>query len=90
MNSWHLERRLYAARKRVENGLSDAVPGAGVLCEPSNRTIVYKGCSPRTSSRLLPDLSDREITSALALSLPVSAPTHPSWERAHPNRLHDS
>lgn len=84
-----LERRLYALRKRIENGLSEKVPdGRMYFASLSSRTIVYKGML--STDQLLGyyrDLSDQRIESALALvHSRFSTNTFPSWERAHPNR----
>jgi len=83
------ERRLYALRKRVENGLTKAVPGGRMyFASLSSRTIVYKGMlSTDQLSVFYRDLSDPGIESALALvHSRFSTNTFPSWERAHPNR----
>ena len=84
-----LERRLYALRKRIENGLARKVPeGRMYFASLSSRTIVYKGML--STDQLLGyyrDLSDERIESALALiHSRFSTNTFPSWERAHPNR----
>src|SRR5579872_2528707 len=60
MNEDQLERRLYIARKRIENELSDAY-----LPSMSCRTIVYKGLllAPQIPS-FYPELRDPDLVSA--------------------------
>ena len=82
-----LDRRAFCFRKRVEH--SSAESGAGVYFPSlSSRTLVYKGML--TTGQLepfFPDLSDRRLTSALALvHSRFSTNTFPSWPLAHPYR----
>ena len=86
-----LERRLYVARRCVEN----AAEAAGFSLEElyvasfSARTIVYKGMfvAPQFE-RFYPDLGDGEFESALAvIHQRYSTNTFPSWPLAQPFRF---
>ncbi|MFN2378501.1 MAG: glutamate synthase large subunit [Candidatus Binatia bacterium] len=87
-----LERRLYVARRSVENAVT-AVGGDiayhTYICSYSSRTIVYKGML--ISSQLdgfFPDLRDPLCESALALvHSRFSTNTLPTWRLAHPFRF---
>jgi glutamate synthase (NADPH/NADH) large chain len=83
-----LDRRAFCFRKRVEHASAEA--GAEVYFPSlSSRTLVYKGML--TTGQLepfFPDLSDRRLTSALALvHSRFSTNTFPSWPLAHPYRF---
>jgi glutamate synthase (NADPH/NADH) large chain len=82
-----LDRRAFCLRKRLEHASEEQ--GAGVYFPSlSSRTLVYKGML--TTGQLepfFPDLSDRRMTSALALvHSRFSTNTFPSWPLAHPYR----
>jgi len=88
----HFERKLYVARKVVENrarremGLSEEefyVPSC------SSRTIVYKALVlPDRLEKYFPDLTDADMVSALALvHQRFSTNTFPSFPLAHPFRM---
>jgi glutamate synthase (NADPH) large chain len=81
------ERKLYIIRKRAEKASVDC----GInfyVASLSAKTIVYKGMLTSVQvDDFYKDLSDRDVTSALALvHSRYSTNTFPSWERAHPNR----
>jgi glutamate synthase (NADPH/NADH) large chain len=83
-----LDRRAFCLRKRVEH--ITAEQGSAVYFPSlSSRTLVYKGML--TTGQLepfFPDLSDRRLTSALALvHSRFSTNTFPSWPLAHPYRF---
>jgi glutamate synthase (NADPH) large chain len=77
-----LERMVFCLRKRAERETAVYLPSL------SSRTIVYKGML--TTGQLepfFPDLSDRRVTSTLALvHSRFSTNTFPSWPLAHPYR----
>ena len=77
------ERRLYVARRAVEN----ALPGV-YLCSLSPHTVVYKGLLlPDRLARFYPDLADPRLRSAFAIvHQRFSTNTAPAWRRAHPFR----
>jgi glutamate synthase (NADPH/NADH) large chain len=82
-----LDRLAFVLRKRVEHETGAA--GCGTYFPSlSSRTLVYKGML--TTGQLepfFPDLSDRRLTSALALvHSRFSTNTFPSWPLAHPYR----
>jgi glutamate synthase (NADPH/NADH) large chain len=84
------ERRLYVARKRIENeGRAQEGGEPFYVCSLSRRTVIYKGLLlPSRLARFYPDLSDPRFESALALvHQRYSTNTFPTWERAHPYRL---
>ncbi|KAB8168731.1 glutamate synthase large subunit [Streptomyces sp. 3MP-14] len=78
-----LDRIVFALRKRAEREAGIYFPSL------SSRTIVYKGML--TTGQLepfYPDLSDRRLTSAIALvHSRFSTNTFPSWPLAHPYRF---
>ncbi|MGA7690106.1 MAG: glutamate synthase large subunit [Jiangellales bacterium] len=82
-----LDRRAFCLRKRIEHITAEQ---GEVVYFPSlsSRTLVYKGML--TTGQLepfFPDLSDRRMTSALALvHSRFSTNTFPSWPLAHPYR----
>ena len=83
------ERKLYAIRKRSHVAIR--VPGIDPYWYPtsiSGRTIIYKGMlTPPQVGPYFPDLSDRDLESALGLvHSRFSTNTFPSWERSHPYR----
>ncbi|MFH1265412.1 MAG: glutamate synthase central domain-containing protein, partial [Planctomycetota bacterium] len=87
-----LERRLYVARKRIENRAGTAL---GDRCEEfyvpsmSCRTVVYKGMflAPQLFA-YYPDLSDPRTVTALAIvHQRYSTNTFPSWRLAQPFRM---
>jgi glutamate synthase (NADPH/NADH) large chain len=82
-----LDRRAFCLRKRIEH--VSAEHGEAVYFPSlSARTLVYKGML--TTGQLepfFPDLSDRRLTSALALvHSRFSTNTFPSWPLSHPYR----
>jgi len=82
-----LDRRAFCLRKRTKRTAAEA--GSTVYFPSlSSRTLVYKGML--TTGQLepfFPDLSDRRLTSALALvHSRFSTNTFPSWPLAHPYR----
>ncbi|UED88256.1 glutamate synthase large subunit [Streptomyces profundus] len=78
-----LDRIVFGLRKRAEREAGIYFPSL------SSRTIVYKGML--TTGQLepfFPDLSDRRLTSAIALvHSRFSTNTFPSWPLAHPYRF---
>lgn len=78
-----LERALYRLRKRSERNIGLYHPSL------SSRTIVYKGMVTTLQLEpFFPDLSDRLMTSTLALvHSRFSTNTFPSWPLAHPYRM---
>jgi len=83
-----LDRRVYAARKRVEHE-HDAGDEQTYIASLSSRTIVYKGMltTPQLSE-FFGDLTDPRIESALLLvHSRFSTNTFPSWPLAHPYRF---
>ena len=89
-NSEDFERRLYIARRVIENNKIDIPPESGCfyIASMSCRTLVYKGLF--TAPQLpgyYPDLSDPDLKSAVALvHQRYSTNTFPSWELAQPFR----
>ncbi|MBN9611233.1 MAG: glutamate synthase subunit alpha [Actinobacteria bacterium 69-20] len=82
-----LDRRVYAARKRIEH--DTAAAGCAVYFPSlSARTIIYKGMF--TTDQLAPfypDLTDDRTTSAIAVvHSRFSTNTFPAWPLAHPFR----
>jgi glutamate synthase (NADPH/NADH) large chain len=83
-----LERRVYVARKRIENALGVLNEGGVYFPSLSSQTFVYKGM---LTTGQLPefflDLADERVDSALALvHSRFSTNTFPSWPLAHPFR----
>ena len=85
-----LDRKLFVVRKRCEHEITNGVPGVAVYFPSlSSRTLVYKGMltTPQLG-RVLPDLGDERVESALALvHSRFSTNTFPSWPLAHPYRF---
>ncbi|MBK8814251.1 MAG: glutamate synthase large subunit [Methylococcaceae bacterium] len=86
------ERKLFVIRKQVENAVRDLkLDGGHSFYVPSlsSRTIVYKGMLLANQvGAFYPDLSDKRITSALALvHQRFSTNTFPTWDLAHPFRM---
>ncbi|MGI9306561.1 MAG: glutamate synthase large subunit [Gammaproteobacteria bacterium] len=81
------ERRLYAARKRMEHEIAAGEEGL-YCCSFSSRTVVYKGMFLAAQlAPYYPDLSDTRFASALALvHQRFSTNTFPAWKLAHPYR----
>ena len=82
------ERRLFAARKRMEHEITVADPAGFYCCSMSSRTVVYKGMFlAEQLGQYYPDLSDSRFMSALALvHQRFSTNTFPAWKLAHPYR----
>ena len=95
-DAW-FERKLYVLRKVVNNAIHAKFSDIGLgdidnefyIVSLSSRTLVYKGMF--LSDQLgayYPDLSDKRLTSALALvHQRFSTNTFPSWKLAHPYRM---
>ena len=87
-----LERRLYVARKRIENRINQTLGAdADQFYVPSMscRTIVYKGMflAPQLFA-YYPDLADRRVQTALCIvHQRYSTNTFPSWRLAQPFRM---
>ena len=87
-----LERRLYVARKRIENRVAETLgPSADEFYVPSMscRTIVYKGMflAPQLFA-YYPDLADQRVRTALCIvHQRYSTNTFPSWRLAQPFRM---
>ena len=81
-----LERRLYVVRRRIER---EWAQHAVYLPSLSSRTLVYKGLlRPAQLAAFYPDLTDVDITSALAIvHSRFSTNTFPTWPLAHPYRM---
>ncbi|MFI6521565.1 glutamate synthase large subunit [Spirillospora sp. NPDC050679] len=78
-----LDRAVFCMRERAEQDVRVYFPSL------SSRTIVYKGMltTPQLEP-FFPDLSDRRLTSAIALvHSRFSTNTFPAWELAHPYRF---
>ena len=91
-NETDFERRLYIARKVLNNKVYDGRSPAKrnfVVCSMSCRTVVYKGMFLADQlGAYYPDLSDPRFASALALvHQRFSTNTFPSWGLAHPYRM---
>ena len=86
------ERKLYVIRKRLYNKVQDSVLNQRnyyYFCSLSNKTLVYKGqLLAEQLDRFFPDLSDPDMTSALAMvHSRYSTNTFPTWALAHPYRM---
>ncbi|MFA6869823.1 MAG: glutamate synthase large subunit [Methanomethylophilus sp.] len=81
-----LERKLWAARRRTELGVTDP---AFYICSLSTRTMVYKGMlTPAQLRAYYPDLTDPAFRSAVAMvHSRFSTNTAPEWKLAQPFRL---
>jgi glutamate synthase (ferredoxin) len=88
------ERKLYVIRKRIEHQ-ADRLPFADAaskklfyLVSLSANTLIYKGMlTAGQIETMFPDLTDRDVESALALvHQRFSTNTFPSWPLAHPYR----
>ena len=79
----HLDRAVYAVRRRIQNELDV------YFASLSARTIVYKGMLTTDQLELVyPELHDESMTSALALvHSRFSTNTFPAWELSHPYRM---
>ena len=84
-----LDRRVYVARKRIENELDPTAGGGVYFPSLSSRTMVYKGMLTTTQlGAFFLDLNDSRVESALALvHSRFSTNTFPSWPLAHPFRF---
>ena len=84
------ERALFVIRKRVENRVAEALPGADFhIASLSAETIIYKGMLlPDQLGPLYPDLADVDMVSALGVvHSRFSTNTSPTWDRAQPMRM---
>ncbi|MBX3112286.1 MAG: glutamate synthase large subunit [Fimbriimonadaceae bacterium] len=84
-----LERRLYVARRRMENEAASLGTGDDFfIASLSSRTIVYKGLLlARQLGGFYRDLANPHLVSALCLvHQRFSTNTFPSWKLAHPYR----
>ncbi len=84
-----LERKLYVARKCIENWIRDTRPAESehfYAVSSSSRTIIYKGLLlPEQISKYYADLNDPLVKSALALvHSRFSTNTFPTWRLSHP------
>ena len=81
-----LERRLYVARKKMENRIADS---DFYVCSLSSQRIVYKGMLSSVQLReYYPDLTQPYFTSGLAVvHSRFSTNTFPTWGLAQPFRL---
>src|SRR3989475_4069177 len=88
------ERKLYVIRKRIEHQ-ADRLPVADAASKKlfyivslSANTLIYKGMlTAGQIETMFPDLTDRDVESALALvHQRFSTNTFPSWPLAHPYR----
>ncbi|HET8933900.1 MAG TPA: glutamate synthase large subunit [Polyangiales bacterium] len=87
-----VERKLYLARRRIENETEAAgwsATNGFYVCSLSSRTVVYKGLLiPERFSTFYEDLRDPRTKTAIALvHSRFSTNTFPSWPRAHPYRF---
>ncbi len=85
------DRKLYVIRKRLWNKVyNSTLPQKNFyyFCSLNSRTLVYKGqLMSEQLDRFFPDLSDKELVSAIALvHSRYSTNTFPSWALAHPYR----
>ena len=92
LNQEDLERKLYVARKVIENRIRNSgLQQARLFYIPSlsTRTIVYKGMLTSLQLRnYFADLQDERMTSAIALvHSRFSTNTFPSWDLAQPFRI---
>ena len=86
------ERKLYVIRKRLYNKVQASVLNQRnyyYFCSLSDKTLVYKGqLMAEQLDRFFPDLSDLDMTSALAMvHSRYSTNTFPTWALAHPYRM---
>lgn len=86
------ERRLYVARKRVENAVRDAALAQKTffyITNLSSRTFSYKGLlMPHQLDRFFLDLKDKSIKSSLCLvHSRYSTNTFPTWDLSQPFRF---
>src|SRR5687767_10284190 len=88
------ERKLYVIRKRVEHAIATLKISAlsrryVYIVSLSANTLIYKGMlTAQQLDPMFPDLSDPDLTSALALvHQRFSTNTFPSWPLAHPYRF---
>jgi glutamate synthase domain-containing protein 2/glutamate synthase domain-containing protein 1/glutamate synthase domain-containing protein 3 len=85
------ERKLYALRRRVSAAIAHSKAAGSeffYVASLSCRTLIYKGMlRSRQVEEFYPDLSDRNMKTALALvHSRFSTNTFPSWRLAHPYR----
>ncbi|MFH1318610.1 MAG: glutamate synthase large subunit, partial [Candidatus Omnitrophota bacterium] len=86
------ERKLYLIRKQVEKSIRSSrlnQKSFFYITNLSCRTFSYKGLlMPRQLDKFFPDLTDRVMTSAIALvHSRYSTNTHPTWDLAQPFRF---
>ena len=83
------ERRLYLARKELENRARRESLGDNYVVSMSSRTIVYKGLVVGAElGHFYPDLVDPRFTSAaVVFHQRYSTNTKPTWELAQPFRM---
>lgn len=85
-----LERKLYTARRLMENRCLDVIAQEDMfyVCSLSARTIIYKGLLMGAQiPEFYLDLNDETVTSSLAIiHQRYSTNTFPSWELAQPFR----
>ncbi|MFQ5543119.1 MAG: glutamate synthase large subunit [Nitrospiria bacterium] len=91
LNESEFERKLYVIRRRIEHAVRQSAieeKSFFYICSLSSQTIIYKGLLlPEQLPRFYPDLSDKEMVSALALvHSRFSTNTFPAWPLAHPYR----
>lgn len=80
-----VERRLFMARRRIENRIAHE---DFYICSLSNRVMVYKGlCMPKDLPAFYTDLADLRMQSAICLfHQRFSTNTLPRWKLAQPFR----
>src|SRR5207245_8972505 len=83
------ERRLYYARRLVEQRWQEAGINDAYIVSLSRTTMVYKGLlAPNQLARFYLDLADPRYTSAFAIfHQRYSTNTFPSWSLAQPMRM---
>ena len=84
------ERTLFMIRKRAGRRARELGGDDFYVASCSSRTVVYKGLMlPEQLAAFYPDLGDPRCSSQLAIvHSRFSTNTFPTWERAHPFRLH--
>jgi glutamate synthase (NADPH/NADH) large chain len=92
MDQQVLERKLYIARKRAEEGIrasGNRDAQSFYLPSLSSRTVCYKGMlMPSQLRRYFPELTDERMMSAISLvHSRFSTNTFPSWDLAQPFRI---
>ena len=91
MDEQAFERQLYVVRRRVSAAIAHSKAAGSeffYVASMSCRTLIYKGMlTPRQLEEFYPDLSDKNMETALALvHSRFSTNTFPSWRLAHPYR----